>query len=181
MTKPLAFAGWKGAMRALLAAMVLKLYLAPRHLKNTALTLLCRLVFKRFGRGSRINGSFLFFSPGEIEVGSHCTVNEGVMLNANLGHIVIGDHVRISPYAMVNTANLDLNADYRQRRHVGKDVFIDEGAWIGTNAIISPGVRIGMGSIVAAGAVVTRDVEPFTVVGGIPAKKLKDVPNPPTR
>lgn len=53
--------------------------------------------------------------------------------------------------------------------HIGRNV------WIGANAVVLPGVSIGDGAVVAAGAVVTKDVPPCTIVGGVPAKKLKEI------
>jgi acetyltransferase-like isoleucine patch superfamily enzyme len=53
-------------------------------------------------------------------------------------------------------------------------VIIEDDCWVGANSIILPGVTIGQGSIIAAGSVVTKDVEAFSIVGGVPAKKIKD-------
>lgn len=57
----------------------------------------------------------------------------------------------------------------------GQNIHISKGAWIGANAVILPGVQIGKNAVVAAGSVVTKNVEPFTVVAGVPARKIKEI------
>lgn len=61
----------------------------------------------------------------------------------------------------------------RKQGYFDSPVYIEDDVWIGTRAIILPGVRVGTGSIVGCGAVVSRDVEPFSIVGGIPAKLIR--------
>jgi chloramphenicol O-acetyltransferase type B len=68
----------------------------------------------------------------------------------------------------------DLSRHFNEGKEIIGEVRIRKGAFIGMNTTIMPGVTIGEGAVVAAGSVVTRDVEPFTVVGGVPAKKIKD-------
>jgi galactoside O-acetyltransferase len=58
--------------------------------------------------------------------------------------------------------------------HDGGKIIIEDGVWIGSNAVVLPNTRIGKASIIAAGAVVTKDVEPYSIVAGVPAKKIKD-------
>ena len=128
---------------------------------------------KKFGRSSRVNGAVLVYEPWNIEVGERCTINEGVMLNANKGSITIGNDVRISPYVLINAADLDLSQDAVGRHHVGAPIVIEDGVWVGANAIILSGVTIGKGAVVGAGAVVTKDVAPKTLVAGVPAVEKK--------
>lgn len=153
-----------------------KIYNLYRFLKIEMLTIFFSLVFRKFGRGTKVNGGITFYCPENIEIGKECTINIGVMLNASKAKIVIGDYVRISPYVMINTAGLDRTDKSATKRHFGKKVIIEEDVWIQTNAIISPGVTLGKGSEIGAGAVVTKDVAPYTFVGGIPAVKIKDLP-----
>jgi acetyltransferase-like isoleucine patch superfamily enzyme len=87
--------------------------------------------------------------------------------------ITIGSHTMLGPNVTILTANHGFEArDVLVRDHPEneRDVCIGEDAWIGANAVILPGVTIGKGAVVAAGAVVTADVEPFSVVGGVPAR-----------
>lgn len=132
-----------------------------------------QLVLKQIGKSTRIYGPIRVHGHRQITLGSGCTINEDTILNARYGKITIGNHVRISSRAVINTAGLNLTEHYSQRSHWGADVRINNGVWICSGAIINPGVTIGEGSVVAAGAVVTKDVEPFTLVAGVPARLLR--------
>ncbi len=134
---------------------------------------LLRRVCGKFGKSSRVNGSVLFYCPWDIVVGENCTINEGVMLNANHGKITIGNNVRISPYVLISTAGLNLAEDAKERHHEGEPIVIEDDVWVGMNAIILPGVTLKKGCVVAAGAVVTKDVSPKTMVAGVPAVEKK--------
>ncbi len=153
-----------------------KIYNLYRFLKIEILTIFFSLVFRKFGRGTKVNGGITFYCPENIEIGRKCTINIGAMLNASKAQIIIGDHVRISPYVMINTAGLDRTDRSATKRHFGKKVIIEDNVWIQTNAIISPGVTLGKGSEIGAGAVVTKDVEPYTFVVGVPAKFKSKLP-----
>ena len=108
-------------------------------------------------------------------------LGEGVVIgvNASLGAhspIHIGNHVRISKEVQIETAGLDFLAGLPPYRHVSKPIFIEDGVWIGARAMVLGGVRIGAYAVVAAGSIVTRDVPPRTIVGGVPARLLKTLP-----
>lgn len=93
------------------------------------------------------------------------------------GDIRIGANTIIGPRFLIRSANHVFdNRDelIRNQGHVANDVDVGEDVWIGANCTILAGVTIGNGAVVAAGAVVTKDVAPFTVVGGVPAKKIKE-------
>ena len=97
------------------------------------------------------------------------SIGHRCILDARKG-LFIGKNVCIATEVMFWTLHHDYNSsDFRA---VGAPVEIGEYAWICSRAIILPGVKIGKGAVVASGAVVTKDVEPFTIVGGIPAKKI---------
>lgn len=114
-------------------------------------------------------------SPANVSIGAHTTINHHVDLDGH-GGLVIGRYVMMAPFCQVMTANHDysnwrvpmMQQDIRCGRvEIGDDV------WLGAHAAILPNVRIGQGAIVAAHAVVTKDVEPFSIVGGVPAKIIK--------
>jgi acetyltransferase-like isoleucine patch superfamily enzyme len=106
-----------------------------------------------------------------FSIGQNSVVNSGCRLDAR-GGIKIGSNVGISQQVTILTADHDLNfPDFGGR---SREVIIDDYAFIGTRAMILPGVIIGKGAIVAAGAVVTKDVAPYTVVAGVPAKAIKE-------
>jgi acetyltransferase-like isoleucine patch superfamily enzyme len=102
-------------------------------------------------------------------MGARSWVNRDCCLDLR-GGIEIGADVSISPQVMIITAQHDLNDP--RFKYVSGRVVIEDHAWIGSRATIMPGVTIGRGAVVAAGAVVSRDVEPLTVVGGVPARPI---------
>lgn len=122
----------------------------------------------RIGPGSSIHmNNFIF--KGELSIGEKTTINRSCHLDAR-GTIIIGNNVSISPDVCLITADHDINSqDFCYRR---KAIFIDDYVFIGTRAIILPGIRIGKGAVICAGAVVSKDVTDFTIVAGVPAKKI---------
>ena len=90
------------------------------------------------------------------------------------GGIYIGDDVLIGHNACLLTLNHEMDPENRADVHP-KPIHIEDKAWLGSNVTVLPGVTIGEGAIVAAGAVVTKDVESNTIVGGVPAKIIKRI------
>ncbi len=128
--------------------------------------------FASCGEGLKVYGSLDAYPPENIHVGSHVSINNHVMLNAR-DTIRIGNYVRISPGVIINTGGLKYEASRESRGHTKAPVTIEDGVWLCSGAIISPGVTIGEDAVVAAGAVVTKDVAPRTVVMGVPAVEKK--------
>jgi len=87
---------------------------------------------------------------------------------------VIGDGVFIGHNVVLTTINHDLFPKNKRKNHYAP-IVLKNNVWIGSNATITSGVTIGEWSVVAAGAVVTKDVPPYTVVGGVPARVLKSI------
>ena len=131
-----------------------------------------RQIFGAFGKHSSIYGRVISYSPENIFIGKNCTLNEGCILNAR-AKIIIGDFVRLSPSVQIHTGFLNLNQCPEKRGHLSKPVKIENGVWLASGAIINAGVTIGENSVVAAGAVVTKDVPPNTLMGGVPARFIK--------
>jgi chloramphenicol O-acetyltransferase type B len=112
----------------------------------------------RVGRGER----------GRVSIGAYCSIAEGVELLLGGNHRV--DWVSTYPFRVVwdlPGALTDGHPRPEPDTEIGSDV------WIGTKAMILPGVKIGHGAVIGARAVVTRDVRPYTVVGGVPARELR--------
>lgn len=98
-----------------------------------------------------------------------CSIGPKVLLDARRG-LYLHKNVTIAYEAIVWTLHHDMNSD--DFHAVGGSVEIGEYAWICSRSIILPGVKIGEGAVVASGAIVTKDVEPYSIVAGIPAKKI---------
>lgn len=114
---------------------------------------------------------------GVIEIGNRVAFNANVYLNACIGgKIVLGDNVIIAPNVVMRTSDhitKDKDKPIREQGHVKGEIIISDDVWIGSYATIIGGVHIGKGAVVGAGAVVTHDVMPYTIVGGVPARFIK--------
>jgi maltose O-acetyltransferase len=111
-----------------------------------------------------------------LELGERVLINSDVILH-NFGGIVIEDNVAIGPGALLTTARHSIGTGNRRQ---GKVVFcpirVGAGSWIGARAVVLPGVTIGNGCVVGAGAVVTRDCAPNGLYMGVPARRVRDLP-----
>ncbi|MDH7568506.1 MAG: acyltransferase [Armatimonadota bacterium] len=121
------------------------------------------------GPGSSIH-MHTFITGTNIRIGAHTAIGRRTYLDGRAG-ITIGDNVSISPDVQILTAQHDM--DDPDFANVLAPVVIEDYVWIGTRAMILPGVRVGYGAVVAAGAVVTKDVPPMTVVAGVPARPIR--------
>jgi acetyltransferase-like isoleucine patch superfamily enzyme len=130
-----------------------------------------RLAGMKIGRGSAIHTGARFHNPAGIKIGRDTVIGEQVVLDGR-GNLTIGDHVDFATGVMVYNAEHDVHdPDFKARI---EPVTIEDYVFIGPRSIILPGVTLGKGAIVAAGAVVNKDVAPFTIVGGVPAKHIKE-------
>lgn len=111
-----------------------------------------------------------FMAPRRINIGSYTDINRGCFLDGR-GGLTIGDNVSISHEVKIITGGHDMNSEHFNG--VYKPIVIDDYAWLGAGCIILQGVHIGRGAVVCAGAVVTHDIAPYDVVGGVPAKHIK--------
>jgi len=112
--------------------------------------------------------------PQNLTLGGNVSINRDFFINAR-GTLTIEDDVLIGPRVLIYTTNHifgDRSALIRNQGQTEQPVVIEKDVWIAANATILPGVRIGAGAVVAAGAVVTKDVEPYSIVGGVPAKVI---------
>ncbi len=129
--------------------------------------------------GKKIDDTFRLFPPFYTDFGKNITIGKDVFINSGChfqdqGGIEIGDGTLIGHNVVLATINHDLNPEKNRKNHYAP-IKIGAHVWIGSNAVILPGVTIGDHAVVAAGAVVTRDVPAMTVVGGVPAKVMKEV------
>ncbi len=119
----------------------------------------------------------LAHNGGELIIGDNVSVNYNVMLNASdQGKIHIGRGVLIASNVVLRSSNHifdSVDVPIRAQGHRPGLITIGDDVWIGSNAVVLPNVTVGNGAIIAAGAVVTKDVEPFAVVAGVPAVKIR--------
>ncbi len=114
-----------------------------------------------------------FYDPWNIHIGHHTIINDSTFLDGRSG-IFIGNNVSISRETCIYTQEHDTMSPSFDL--TGGKVVIGDYAFIGARAIVLPGVTIGEGAVVAAGAVVVKNIEPWTIVGGVPARFIKKRP-----
>ena len=129
--------------------------------------------------GKPVDDSFSMFPPFYTDCGKNISVGRNVFINAGChfqdqGGIVIGDGVLIGPKVILCTLNHDFKPEERGTT-IPSPILIGKNVWIGANVTIVPGITIGDNSIIAAGSVVTKNVPSNTVVGGVPAKFIKEI------
>jgi acetyltransferase-like isoleucine patch superfamily enzyme len=126
----------------------------------------------RWGDGCGVQMGCRFLNGRKIFLGERNVINFGSLLDGRKFSIKIGKNVSIGPEATILTLGHDpRSATFEDR---GGDVVIGDRVWIGYRAIVLPGVSIGEGAVIGAGAVVTKNVEPFTIMVGNPARKVGD-------
>lgn len=146
----------------------------PSHLVRR---LFYRLGGVKIGRSSSLHMGLRFYDPRNIVIGEDSIVGEGSVLDGR-DKLIIGNHVDIASEVMIYNSKHDIENEYFLP--VSSPVTIEDYVFIGPRSIILPGVKIGRGAIVAAAAVVSKDVPPYAIVGGVPAKiigerKLKNL------
>lgn len=121
-------------------------------------------------------GCHLFADKGEIRIGDDISLNINVLIGASGGKIHIGNNVLIGPNVVLRAADHGTarSALIQKQPHRGGLIAIEDDVWISSNAVVLRNVRLGKGCVVAAGAVVTTDVEPYSIVGGVPARKISE-------
>ncbi|GAB3769405.1 hypothetical protein GCM10028818_05420 [Spirosoma horti] len=139
----------------------------PFFLRNYFL----RCFFIHVDKGSTIHRNVKFFHISNFSLGKNSVINFGCYLDNRRG-IFIGNNVGIAHNTKIYT--LGHNFESPKFETKGAPVFIEDNVFIFSNALIMPGITIKEGSIILAGSVVTKDVEPFTIVGGNPAKYIKE-------
>ena len=123
----------------------------------------------RIGKGSALHMGIRFYDPAGISIGEDSIVGENSVLDGR-EKLVIGNHVDIATGVMIYNAEHDVRSP--SFRAVTAPVIIQDYVFIGPRAIILPGITIKKGAVIAAGAVVTKDVNEGSIVGGVPAKQI---------
>jgi acetyltransferase-like isoleucine patch superfamily enzyme len=161
---------------------------SPPRLRNTKGSYMATKIAYNIGRLHGLRLRLYLYRRIGMKVGSNCVIRRGVYLGspnelelgdgtfvgrASLyctGGVKIGKNVNVSDGVVIVTAKHDVNSPQFEARY--EPITIEDWAWIATNAIILAGVTVGEGAVVAAGAVVTKDVPPYSIFGGNPGKVI---------
>lgn len=159
-----------------ISTVILEFGVALLHLVGHIPFHCCRRFFYRIGgmkigKGSTIHMGARFYKPSGIKIGKDSIIGEYAVLDGR-DDLIIGDHVDITSNVMIYNAQHNID-DPDFKAETGK-VIIEDHVFIGPRSIILPGVIIKKGAIIAAGAVVNRNVEERQVVGGVPAKLIRE-------
>jgi len=132
----------------------------------------------KIGKGSTVHMNTSFYYPPNISIGEDTIIGEKAVLDGR-AKLTIGSHVDIASEVMIYNAQHDMSAEHfaAVESVVVAPVVIEDYVFIGPRVIILPGVTIKKGAVVGAGAVVTKDVEEFRIVGGVPAKEIGERQN----
>lgn len=134
------------------------------------------LLLKKIGSNVTIRGRVVIMSPQNVEIGHDVLLNSDCKIGGQNG-IKIGNFVQLAynvnlvseDHAYDNPLLPIKNQGYKKTG----PIIVEDDVWIGANAVIMPNITIGRGSIIGANAVVTKDIEPYAIVGGVPAKLIK--------
>lgn len=136
---------------------------------------LLKLMGMKIGGKCTIARAVYYGNIRNISLGSHTFINGGGMFHAG-GKINIGQRVTIGFRVSMVTSTHEIGPpENRCGKLIRKDIIIEDGVWIASNVFIGPGVTIGAGSVVAAGAVVIHDMPSNCLIGGVPAKVIKEL------
>lgn len=153
--------------------------LLPQFCFNRLRTALWRATKVQIGEGSVVMGDIVLSGAGEwtelLTVGENTYITGPLRINLG-GTVRIGSGVNIGHDCMLLTVDHDIGpASRRAGWSTHGPIVIEDGVWLASRVVVLPGVTIGEGAVVAAGAVVTSDVAPHTLVGGVPARVLRDL------
>ena len=150
----------------------------PKHIIGKKMRgIACKFIFRKSGNNINVERMAYFGTGKNIEIGSNSGIGIGAKIfGCDIGEVIIGNNVMMSPDVVILTMGHkydNIEIPMCNQGAFDTTVVIDDDVWIGIKAIILPGIKIGKGAIVGAGAVVTKDVLPYSVVGGVPAKVIK--------
>lgn len=131
------------------------------------------------GKNTKVHPTVILRQAERIFIGANCLLNHNNVLQGGkkTGKIVIGNHVHCGANVMMFAFNhgIDkIDIPTINQNYYDGDIIIEDDVWIGAGAVILPGITIGKGVVIASNSVVNKDVAPYTIVGGIPAKHIKD-------
>jgi len=133
-----------------------------------------RLSPSKIGKNSLVWDGVQVDYPSKLTVGENTSINRGGVINAG-GNIYIGSNVLIGPNVTIYSQNHNYKSKeelINQQGYERKAVYIEDDVWLAANTVVLPGVRIGRGAVIAAGSVVTKDIKPYSVCAGVPARLI---------
>jgi maltose O-acetyltransferase len=130
------------------------------------------------GKKTKVHPTVILRQAERIFIGENCLINHNNILQGGkkTGKIIIGNFVHTGANVMMFAFNHEidrLDLPTINQNYYDGDIIIEDDVWIGAGAVILSGVRVGKGAVIASNSVVNKDVEPFSIVGGVPAKLLK--------
>lgn len=130
----------------------------------------------KIGRNVRICSSAFIIGSGQLVIRDDTWIGHQVFIETS-SKVEIGSHVDIAPRVYIGTGTHEIDATGMHSAGLGmsKPIIIEDGVWLGANAIVLPGVTIGMKSVIGAGAVVTRNIDALKVAIGLPAKHTRSL------
>lgn len=155
--------------------LVNKTYNTIVHLISKIRCTFWRIFLKKMGRNVDIMADVVIMSPQKVAIGNDVLVNIGTKIGGQAG-VTIGNYVQIGYNVNIVSVNHSYNnptIPIKKQGEYGGPIIIESDVWIGANAVILPKVILGKGSIIGANAVVTKNVKPYSIVGGVPAKFIK--------
>jgi maltose O-acetyltransferase len=134
-----------------------------------------RPFLKRCGRNFQVGLAAKLEHPSNIDVGDDVYIGHGSWISGVRGGIKLGDQTMLGPYVcMVSSNHTPVNGSFRFGPGTGARIVIGRGSWLAAKTVVTAGVEIGECCLIAAGAVVTRPVASYSIVAGVPAKKIGD-------
>jgi galactoside O-acetyltransferase len=136
--------------------------------------------FRNIELGNNISfnkNSYLYSDDGgTITIRDNCSFNSNTMINATPGKILIGEGCAIGPNTVLRASNHTYHRKdipIKKQAQIYGEIILEKDVWVGANCVILTNTKIGQGAVVGAGSVVTKDVIPYSVVAGVPAKIIK--------
>lgn len=126
------------------------------------------------GNGARLGkGSFITANKGDLVIGDFTAISPCCHIGADNGEIILGKYCAIGPGSVLRAANhtfADVSKPIMIQGHTPGRIIIGDDVWLGANCVVTPDVEIGRGAVIGAGAVVTKNIPPFAIALGVPAK-----------
>lgn len=130
------------------------------------------------GDNVRVCSSAMFIGTGCLEIGENTWIGHKCLISVS-SNVKIGANCDLAPMVYIGTGTHEITPEQSRIGGIelSKDIKIGDGCWLCAGCIILPGVRVGKKGVIAAGAVVVKDTNPYTINGGVPARQIKQIDN----